>query len=151
MRGFEVASIRNAAAQPEDDVAQLDAHRHFDQSGVLHASGKREHLRAFALFGADTRIPRSAFANDGRDVRVSFDVVDQRGRSPQSFLCRIRRPGSWRATLTFHGINQSCLFAADKRTRAQANVDAETEPSFTDVVPQQPEIFCLLDAPSLAA
>ena len=55
LRGFELAAVGNAAAETEDDVAQRNAHGHFDQSGVFHAPGEREDLGPFALFGADAR------------------------------------------------------------------------------------------------
>ena len=45
----------DAAADLVDDLAQRDAHRHFDQPGVRDLAGQREDLGALALLGADAR------------------------------------------------------------------------------------------------
>ena len=50
---LEVPVARDAAADVEDDLAQRDAHRHFDEAGVGHLAGQGEDLGALAALGAD--------------------------------------------------------------------------------------------------
>ena len=121
-----------------DDLAQLDAHRHFNQAGVGDFAGERKDLGALAALRAHVGEPLAAVAHNGRDVGVGFNVVDQRRLAPQSAHCRIRRPRLRRAAPAFDRGNQRRLFAADKRAGAQANLHVEVEGRVADVVAQQP-------------
>ena len=67
-----------------DDLAQRDAHRHFDEAGVDDLAGEREDLGALALLGADGGEPVAAVADDRGDVGEGLDVVDQRRAAPQA-------------------------------------------------------------------
>ena len=73
---LEGVSAGYAAADDLDDLAQLDAHGHFDQAGVGDFAGEGEDLGAFASLRAHVGKPLAAVADDGRDVGVGFDVVD---------------------------------------------------------------------------
>ena len=42
---LERATVDDAAADVEHDLAKRDAQRHLDEAGVDHPSGQREHLR----------------------------------------------------------------------------------------------------------
>ena len=127
----------NAAADDFDDLAQLDAHGHFNQAGVGDFAGEREDLGALAALRAHVGKPLAAVADDGRDVGVGFNVVDERGLAPQSADRRIGRPRLGRAALAFDGGDQRRLFAADKRAGAEANLHIEVEGRVADVVAQQ--------------
>ena len=129
---LEAAAAGNAAADLEDDFAQRDAHRHFDQAGVQHASGKREDLGAFALLGADLRVPLAAIADDGRNVGVGFDVIDEGRLAEQAFLRGIRRARTRRAPLAFDRGDQRSFFAADEGAGAQPQIDVEAEAGSAD-------------------
>jgi hypothetical protein len=54
------AAAGDAAAHLKHDLAQGDAHRHFDQAGVVQLAGQGEDLGALALFGADAGEPAGA-------------------------------------------------------------------------------------------
>ena len=46
LHGLEFLALGDAAADVEDDLAQGDAHGHFDQAGVVHLAGQGEDGRA---------------------------------------------------------------------------------------------------------
>src|SRR5262249_48931974 len=102
LHGFELATVRDAAAHIEDNFTQGDAHWNFDETGVQNAPGEGEHLRPFALLSADLSVPIATVADNGRNVGERFHVVDQRRRAEQTFLRRIGRARTWCAPLPFY-------------------------------------------------
>ena len=127
----------NSTADLENDVAKSDAHRHLDQPGISDSAGQGEYLGAFAALRSDARKPRTTPANDGRDIRESFDVIDQRGMAPQARLGRIRRPRPRSTALAFDGRHQRGFFATHKGPRSQADRNAEIELGPANPVAQQ--------------
>src|SRR5579872_6348903 len=87
------AATRNPTADFENNVAQRDAHRNFNQTGVLNGSRQREDLGAPAALRADLREPLAAVAKNGRDVGERLDVIDEGRTFPQTRFGRVRRPG----------------------------------------------------------
>ena len=130
-------SVRYAAADDFDDLAQLDSHGNLDQASVRDLAGKREDLGPFAPFRTHARKPAAAFADDRRNVGVGFDVVDERGLSPEAADCRIRRPRLRCSAPAFDRCNQRSLFAAYKGTGAKANFHVEVEGCVANVVAEQ--------------
>ena len=124
---LKLLAVGNAAADLVDDLAQRDAHGHFDQAGIVDAARQREDLGALALLRADGGEPIGAVAQDGRDIGEGLDVVDQRGAAPQAFLRRIGRPRPRRAALAFDRGDQRRLLAADEGAGAEPDVDVEAE------------------------
>ena len=87
---LKLPSVGHAAADVVDDLADGDAHGHFDQPAAADLAGQGEDLGALALFGAQRGERRGAVADDPRHQGVGFDVVDQRGLAPQAALGRER-------------------------------------------------------------
>ena len=52
---LECVAVGNAAADALDDLAELDAHGHFNQAGVGDLAGEREDLGALAALRAHAR------------------------------------------------------------------------------------------------
>ena len=88
--GLERAAVGDAAADLEDDLAQRDAHGHFDQAGVVDLAGQGEDFGALALLGADAGEPVRAVADDRGDIGEGLDVVDEGRAAPEA----VTRPGT---------------------------------------------------------
>ena len=59
---LNVLAAGDAAADVENDVAERNAHRHFDQAGVVDLAGEREDRGAGRFGAADAVEPRRAAA-----------------------------------------------------------------------------------------
>jgi hypothetical protein len=127
----------NAAADDVDDLPELDAQGDFDEAGVLDASGEREDLGAFAALRAHVEEPLAAVADNGGDVGVGLDVVDERGLAPEAADGGIGRARLGGAAATFNGGQQGGFLAADKGAGAEADLDIEVELGIADGIAEQ--------------
>ena len=123
-----------------DDLAQRDAHGHFDQAGVLDAAGEGEHLGALALLGADARRTTSAPLRMIGAMLANVSTLLMSVGQPHSPSCGgIGRPRPRRAALAFDGGDQRRLLAANERAGAEPDIDVEAEARAADVVAEQAE------------
>ena len=60
LRRLVGVAVGDAAADVKDDLAQRDAHRHFDQAGRLDGPGQGKDFGPLAFFRADTGKPLGA-------------------------------------------------------------------------------------------
>ena len=102
---------------------------------------------AFAIPVTDLGVPSGALADDDRNGGVGFNVVDVGGAAP---VTAADVGGEWRlrggfATETFHGVDQSRLFAADESAGAEFDVDVEIESRAHDVLAEEAELTSLVD------
>ena len=81
----------------EDQLAQGDAHRHFDQAGIVDIADDGEDHRAFALRCTDIGIPVSTLCDDDRHCSPGLDIIDIRGLAPQPLLGWDRAAAAWLA------------------------------------------------------
>ncbi len=143
--GLERLVARDAAADLVDDLAQLHADRHFDQTGVLDGAAQGEHLGALALLGAGAGEPLGALEDDGRDVGEGLDVVEHARLVPEALDGRERRTRTRLAAVALDGGHEGRLFAADEGAGAHADLQVEVEAAAHDVVAQQAELARLVD------
>ena len=130
-----------------DDLAQRDAHRHFDQAGVGHLA--RRGRRPWCPCSSRCRCAANQsppVADDRRDVGEGLDVVDERracprGRDSAGYGGR----GAGRAALAFDRGDQGGLLAADERAGAEPDVDVEAERRADDAGAEQAEPLGLPD------
>ena len=134
--GFEALVVLDAAADVVDDLAQGDAQRHFDQTGMLHIAGEGEGLGAFALFGAHAGEPFRAAQDDLRDVGIGFNVVVVGRLAPQTGDGREGRAGTRFAALAFDRGDQGGFFTAHERAGAQADFQVKGETAAKDILAQ---------------
>jgi len=142
-RCAELPKRASAAAQILDNLTQRDAHRHLDQTSVVDLAGQREHLGASALLCANSCKPVGTITDDWRDVGEGLDVINQRRVAPQAAFGRVGRARAGRAAPAFDRGHQRSLFAADKRARADADVNFEVERRLEDLATQQAELLGL--------
>ncbi len=142
---FELLAVLNASADVVDHFFERDAHRHFDQAGVLDLAREREHLGALAFFRAHGSVPRSALPDDVGHVRKRLNVINDRGVAPEPLLDREGRLGLRLAALAFDGSDKRCLFAAHERTGAELHFDHEIEAFPQDILAEIPALLRLLD------
>ena len=143
LHGFEFAFARHAAADVEDQLAQGNTHRHFDQPGVLDLANQGNRLCAGALLGAVFFEPVSAVFQNQPDAGQRFNIVDDRRFGPQALDRRERRARRGHAAFALNRLDQRGFFTADKSARALFNLDLEIEAGTEDVLPQQAVFFGL--------
>ena len=117
LHGLEGFAVGDAAADVEDELAQADAHGHFDQTGVLDLANEREDHGPLAAFGADLAIPVGAPVDDQRHVGPGLDVVDVGRLAPQAALGRIGRA---RARLAARPSMEAIRAVSSPQTKAPA-------------------------------
>ena len=110
-----------------------------------HFSGEREGLGTLAFLGPDCGEFLGAVANDPRNRREGFDVVDERRFAPETGLGRERRPESRHPAAAFDCGHQRRLLAADKRARAFDDFEFEVHPGPHDVFPEITAFLTLSD------
>ena len=143
--GFELLATGDAAADFIDELAEGRSHRDLNEADVVDLAAEGEDLRAFGAFGADGIEGGSAFADDERNLREGFDVVDAGRLAPKTFDGREGRTGTRHAALTLDGVKQGGLFAADERAGAKTEMGAEGEVGAKDVVAEQASGLHVLD------
>src|SRR5690606_21111828 len=97
-------------------------------------AGDREDRRAARALDAQVGEPLRAVAKDRRNRRETLRVIDGRRRAVQAVLRRERRLEARLALLTFEGVEQRRLLAADVRTRADDRVQVEVYSGALDVL-----------------
>src|SRR5262249_52466716 len=143
--GLVALAVGNAAADLVDDLAQRDAHRNFDQAGVVDPPGERKDLGTLTLLGADRGEPLRPVAQDGSDVGERLDIVNEGGASPEALLGGIWRAWPRRAALALDRSDERRLLAADEGAGAQPDIDLEAEAAAADLVAQQAQPLGLAD------
>ena len=128
LRGLEGKAVRNAAADVEDDLAQRDAHRHFDQAGGFRPC--RPGQRSWCLCSWPCRslqtTRRHALMIGAMLPKVSTLLISV-GLPHRPLWAGIGRARYRLATAAHDRGHQCGLFAADEGAGADAHVDAEVE------------------------
>ena len=153
LHGLEFAAARNAAADVEDDLAQRDSHRDFDQAGVVDFSHHRENLGPAAsvpwvvrnIAGAHRAEPLRSAVDDQRNVGPGLDVVEVGRAVFVAVLDGVDVFGSGFAHIPFEGSHQSRGFAAYKGSGALDDLDVEIHSAAENILPEKPVIPRLFD------
>ena len=135
----------DAAADVEDDLAQGRAHRDFDEARVVDLAREREHLRAGGVGRTNLGEPVGALVDDHRDRGERLNVVDDGRTSPETGDDGVWRLRAGHAALAFDRVLKRRAFAADERTRAEAELDVEVEAGTEDVVAEKARLARLAD------
>ena len=94
---------------------------------MVDLASKGKDFRTFALFGANAGKPVRAMLNNRHDVAKGLDIVDQRRLAPKPLLGGIGWPWHGLTTAAHDRGHQCRLFATDKSSSADANINAETK------------------------
>ncbi len=134
----------HAAAVILDQLAEGDRHDLLHVARPLDVAGDAEQLGAGVVGAAEAGEPVRAAAQDGRDHRDGFHVVD-RGRA----AVEARAGREWRlqarlALLAFQALQEGGLFAADVGPGAVVDIDVEI-PAVDVVLADQLGLVGLLD------
>ena len=143
--GLEPAAVLDAAADLLHDLADGDAHRHFDQAAAVDLAGQREDLGALAASGAEGGERSGAVAQDPRHAGQRLDVVDEGGLAAEAPLGRVGRAQPRHAALAFEREDQRGLLAADERAGALPDFEAKRELRTKNVFAQVAALFRLSD------
>ena len=143
---LERLPARNPAADVVDDFSQGDAHRDFDEAGVVDFADEGEDLGALAGLGPDAGIPLGAPVDDGRDVGPGLDVVDAGGLPPEAALGGIGRSRPRLAEPSLDRSDERRLLAADERPRSALDLDIEIEAGAQDILSEKTVIPGLLQS-----
>src|SRR5215470_4951049 len=130
--GLELTTVWDTATHIENNFAQSDAHRNFDETCVHDAPGEGKHLRPFALLGADPGVPIATVADNGGNIGERLYIVDQRRCTEKAFLRRIGRAWTRRAPPPFYRSDQRSFFTTHKSTGTEPQIHAETESRAAD-------------------
>ncbi len=144
LHGLDFPAVLDASADIVDDLAERDAHRHFDLAGVADFPDQGKNLRPLAVGGADLAVPLGAPGDDQGNVRPGLDIVDVGGFAPQPGLGRKRGPLPRRSTPALDRGHQGSLLAADKSARALDDLDVEMKFRAQDGFPEQAPFSCLV-------
>ena len=142
---FEFFAVGNAAADLLNDLAEGCSHGNFHETDVCDLSAECKDLGALGSLGSDGGIPLGSSADDLCDVGVSLNVIEYSGFLEETFHCRERRSGTRLAALAFDGSHQRCLFAADERACAEADLYVKVEAGSEDIFSEQSVFSGLLD------
>src|SRR5690348_44568 len=110
-----------------DQLAEGDAHALLDHRRLVHVAANLEELGALVLLTAETGEPAGAAAQDGRDHRNRFDVVDRGRAAVEAGAGRKRRLEPRTAHLALKAFEHRGLFAADVGARAAVAENVEVE------------------------
>src|SRR5579884_1042620 len=127
----------NTLADFVDDGAQGSPHRHLDKTCIDDLTRQCEDFGALAALRADAGEPFGTVGNDGSNISIRFDVVDQGGSTPESTFCREGRARAWLASLALDAGNERSLLATDECSGPQAQVNMETEGRAQDAISNQ--------------
>ena len=134
LHGLDPGRARGPAADVVDDLADRDAHRHFDQAGVPDLADQAEDLgarscRAFRSW----RTAAAPFATMmGMLAQVSTLLIAV-GLPSMPFSHGVGRPLARLAPFSLDRTDQRRLFAADERAGALHQLDIEGEARAQDV------------------
>ncbi|MFM1944516.1 MAG: hypothetical protein RI897_3498 [Verrucomicrobiota bacterium] len=131
--GFEGMVIGDTAADFEDDLAEGHTHGDFDEAGIFDFAGEGEAFGAGGFWRAEFGVPFAAFGDDGGDVGVSFDVIDERGFTPEAEFGGVGGAWAGLAAAAFDGGEQGGFFAADEGAGADADFDIEVKSCIEDI------------------
>ena len=135
--GLEFLPVLDTSTDVVDDFTQRGSHRNFDKSYVVDFAGKGEHLGTLGLLGTDGSEPFRSLGQDDRDVGKGLDVVDVRRFTEVTGLCRERWLQGRLSALSFHGMDEGCLFSADECSGTVADLYVEVESGSEDVLAQE--------------
>jgi len=106
-------------------------------------AGQGEDLGALARFGADGGERLAAVADDPRDQREGFDIVDEGGLAPETGLRGEGRAEPRHAAATLDRRDQRGLLATDERAGAFLDRDAERVIAAEEVVTEPAAVLHL--------
>ena len=135
--GLEFLPVLDTSTYVVDDFTQRGSHRNFDETYVVDFAGKGEHLGTLGLLGTDGSEPFRSLGQDDRDVGKGLDVVDVRRFTEVTGLCRERWLQSRLSALSFHGMDEGCLFSADECSSTVADLYVEVESGSEDILAQE--------------
>ncbi len=136
--------LPGAAANFEDDVAELDAQRNFHQPGPTYFADQRKSLGAVITFDAVLTVPIGTVSDNARQNAESFDIVDNGRFAEQAGLRREWRPRTGHPSFAFYRSNQCRFFAADKSAGALLDDNVKVESGAQNVIAKQPAFAHIL-------
>jgi len=125
LRSLDGRAIGRPTANVIQNLAHGDAHRHFDETGVLDLAREREDLRTCIPLRADAAEPRHPLGHDQRYVGEGFDVVHAGRVSVEAMLGRIGRLVAGHAALAFDAGDHRRLFATHEGASALHDLDVQ--------------------------
>ena len=137
-------AVRFAAAHSLDDVADRQAERHLDESGVADVAGEAGDSRACALLGADAREPLRAPPHDLRRVAERLDVVDVGRLAPHAVGRREGRAEPGHGALALDRLHQRRLLARNVRFADERDLHVERELRAEDAAAEHPVVVARL-------
>ena len=150
---LELSSSGNASADIEDDLAQRNPHRDFDQAGVVDFSDHRENLGPAAsvprilgdIAGAHRAEPLRSAVDDQRHIRPGLHVVEVGRAVFVAVLNGMDVLGPRFAHVPFQRSHQSRGFAAYEGSGALDDLDVEIHPAAENVLAEKSVVPRLLD------
>ncbi len=130
-------AVGNSAADFFNHLTQGCTHRDFHQTGVVDFSAERKDFCALGFFRTHGGEPFSAVADNQRNVRIGFHVVENRGLAEQSFFRRERRSGTGFAAVAFNRSHQRGFLTAHKRARTEPQADVEIKARAENILAEQ--------------
>src|ERR1019366_4650865 len=125
LHGLELPAVLDAAPDFLDDFANRDAHGDLDQAAAVDLSGQCKDFRSPAGSGAEGGEGLGAVADNPRYTGERFDVVDNGRLAAEATFDWVRRPQPRHPALSFEGLDQRGLLAADECTGAFAHFQVQ--------------------------
>src|SRR5208283_2259207 len=125
--------------------AERNAHRDFDEAGVVDFAGEREDSGAGRFRAADGFEPRRAAKDDPRRHRVTLHIVDVARFAPETADGGERRPRTRFAAAAFDGGDEGGFFATNKCAGTAFEDNVKAELGAEDVRAEQSEVGGLCD------
>ena len=91
------------------------------------------------------RYQSASVADDGRDIRQGFHIIDQGRHIPQAIGGGVGRAGARFAAFAFDRLDQGSFFTADIGARAGMDMHVKVKAGAKDILAQQPEFAGLFD------
>ena len=134
---LKLLSVRNAAADLLDYLAQRGAHGDLHQTGVPDLAAQGEYLGALGLLGTHGSKPVRSLQNNAGNVSPGFHIIQNRGLAEQALDRRERRTGPRLAAFALDRRHQRRFFAAHECAGTQTDVNVKIEPGIENIFAQQ--------------
>ena len=118
-------ALPDAAADVIDDLPELGAHGHFNESRIGDVPRQGKGLGAGAVLRADGAIPLGAFFDDQRHIGKGLHIVQHRRLAKKALLHRPGRLHPGHAPLALDGSGESAALATDESARPTVDADIE--------------------------
>src|SRR6185295_20029818 len=126
-----------------DQLPEADPHRFLDRARAIHVARDLEQFGAFVLLAAEAGEPFGAAAENGRDDRDRFDVVDRGRAAVEACSGRERRLQPRLALLALEALEHRHLFAADVGAGAAVDEQVEVVARAARILAEQPGLVSL--------